>query len=191
MATSGAMQINVKWPPLRQTKAPNWKWETRKCSNKRSGKCYNSAASHWRGATRRWKPSLAAIWCCQCGRFAPIDGVGNWRGIVILWLKIGLKAGSPEEKPRQAPGDSGIKPATFPVRGRRCSQQQPLPHLLNRDIGSWSKKQILFAALFNRLPPSSSNNAFAAGPDGLLTAATADFYSSRYFCLCHFVSTWP
>lgn len=87
---------------------------------------------------RCWKPSLAAIWCCQCGWFAPIGGVGNWRGIVILWLKIGLEAGSPEEKPRQAPGerDSGIKPATFLVRGRRCSQQQPLPHLLNRDIAS-------------------------------------------------------
>lgn len=25
MATSGAMQMNVKWPPLRQTKAPSWK----------------------------------------------------------------------------------------------------------------------------------------------------------------------
>lgn len=67
-----------------------------KCFDKRSGKCYNSAASHRRerrGGNRR---------------LAPIGGVENWTRIVILGLKIGFEAG-------QTPGerDAGIKPATF------------------------------------------------------------------------------
>lgn len=114
---------------------------------------------------------------------------GGGSVIVILFLKIGLEAGSPEEKPGQAPGerDSGIKPADFPVRGRRCSpiqlrQKQPRPLLspsLQPRYCFLKQKQILFAALFNRLLPYSGNNAFTAGPDGPSTAA--DFYSPTTF----------
>lgn len=137
------------------------------------------------------------IWCCQCGQFAP-TGRGVWGGVlVIVWLKIGLEAGFPEEKPRQAPGerDSGIKPADFPVKGRRCSpmqlrQKEPPP--LRPGYCFLKQKQILFAALFNRSLPSGGNNTFA-GPDGLLTAT--DFYSAATFVQVSLQSdissTWP
>lgn len=120
--------------------------------------------------------------------------------IVILWLEFRLEAGSPEEKHRQPPGerDSGIKPANFPVRGRRCSSKQlrqkqlPIPPL-QPEYCFLKLKQVLFAPLFNRLLPSSGNNGFAAGPDGLSTAA--DFYSPTTFVRvslqCDIGSTWP